>query len=105
PSQTLRAAAARYDAEIDFRLPERCFLAGDANVASQSDFTSTPEAVTINHRDNRFGKSTDGVEQRTFQHHFALIDRGALGKLGNVRAGNKSLIAGAGEDDYANGFI
>ena len=92
-SQPLRAAAARNNSEIDFGLAERSFVAGDAHVARERDFTTAAEAIAVHHRDDWLRKTIDGVEKRSIQHHFALLNRGALGELGDVRAGDESFVA------------
>src|SRR5205807_7134298 len=105
PGQTLRTATTGNDAQIDLRLSEGSLLAGDANVASERHLASATQTIPVDHGDYRFGKTVDRVEERTFQHHFALRDRGAFRELGDVSAGNKSLIARAGDDDYTNGIV
>ena len=55
--QALRTASAGYDAEVDFRLPERGFVAGDTNVAGESQLTAATQTVTVDHRDDRLWKT------------------------------------------------
>src|SRR6266571_5709423 len=101
----MRAATTGNNPQIDLRLSERSLLTGDANIASERHLASATETISVDHSDYRFGKTVDRVEERTFQHHFALRNRRAFGELGDVRAGNESLIARAGDDDYANRIV
>jgi hypothetical protein len=105
PSQTLGTAATGYDAKVDFGLPKGSLLTGHANVASQGYLATATQTISIDHGDDRFRKTVDRIEQGRFQHHFALRNRGPLGEFGDVRAGNKCLIAGAGKYDDANGIV
>jgi hypothetical protein len=86
-------------------LSERGPLAGNANIASQGYLATATQTISVDHGDNWFRKTVDRIEQGTFQHYFALRNRGALGEFGDVRAGNKGFIAGAGKYDYANGIV
>ena len=103
--QALRPATAGNYPQINFRLSERSLVAGDAHVARERHFATAAETVSVHHGDNRFGKTIDRIEQRTIQHDFALLNRGALGKLSDVRTGDKSLVARARQHDYAHRII
>ena len=52
--QTLRAAAAGHDTEIDLGLRELCVLAADPQITREREFVSAAETKSVDHRDRRF---------------------------------------------------
>src|SRR5262249_42597659 len=103
--QTLSTATARNYSQIDLRLPERSFVAGNANVAGQRYFATTSQTVAIDHCDNWFGKRVDRIKERTFQHHLSLGNGGSFGKFRNIGSRYESFVTGAGEHNHADRII
>src|SRR5215212_8143328 len=103
--QSLRPAATRNNAEINFRLTKRRRLTRDANVARERQLTTATETIPIDHCNHRLRKIVDRGEQRSSHHHVTLRDRRASGKLSDVCTCDKGFVAGASENDHANRTI
>src|SRR5580658_6923384 len=102
--QTLRTAVARYQSEVDLRLPELRVLARDAYVAGHGKLAAAPERESIDRHHDRFPETLDLTRD-------ALPSAGLLGpgagraqcvELGDVSSRGEGLLSGAGDDDDAD---
>jgi hypothetical protein len=97
---SLRAARARDDAKTDLGLCEARTAAGDDEVATECELTSTTERIAFYGGDAGLRAASQG-----FEHAIGLrsnvIERGHVGHLGDVGAGHEHS-AGARQHDGAH---
>jgi len=98
PRQSLDAAPAGGDAQVDFRQTDERLgiVRHDAEMAGDRRFAAAAQGVAVDGGDVGFGGARDGV------HDFIAVGAfGDVGDVGDVHAGGKSLLARARDDDGA----
>src|SRR5882724_10558967 len=98
--QSLRAAAAGDDAEVDFRLTESRGLRCNDDVAAHCQFTAATKGETANGSDDRFGDLVDFIAiGEPFLNSF--VKRSTLRHFLDVRPGGENFFS-ARDDDHPN---
>jgi hypothetical protein len=97
--ESLRAAPAGDDAEVDLRLPDDGPLARDPEVAGERELTAAAERVAVYRRDDGRGKRLDGVHDGVALPAVRLRRLDAhLRHPRDVGPGGERLLAGTRDD-------
>jgi hypothetical protein len=98
--ESLCASEAWYNAQVDFRLAQLRGVGGNTHIPTQRQLAAAAQRIPVDRHDHRLG-------QQLQLSHDALAELGVVGPrlhavqrgdLADVRARDKSLIAGAGQD-------
>ena len=101
--QSLGAAAARHQAELDLGQAELCMLGGNADGAGQRRLAPAAERKAIDCRDHRLAEIFEQVVGLLDEAARPLrFDRAGMREFADVGAGRERLVAGSGEDDAAH---
>src|SRR6185312_8796665 len=102
PGQSLRAAVAGDEAELDLRLAQPGIVTGDAHGAGHGQLAATAQGEAVDGAEHRHGEELDGAEEIVAGlTEAAGGERVQGGDLADVSAGGEGLPARAGEDDGA----
>ena len=105
--QTLRAAVAGRDPELDLRLAELRVLAGDADVTRHGELAAAAERESVDRRDDRLAAGLESPKHALAALRARLaIERPLPRQIAGVGAGDERFRARAGEDrapDHGNG--
>ncbi len=94
--QALRAAVARDNPQLHFRLTELGVLARQAHGASHRDLASAAQRKSIDAGNHRLAQILDQIQHRLPAMRVLLAGDGiVLGQFADVRAGNERLFARA----------
>src|SRR5882757_4285551 len=103
PRQALRAAAARKQTELDFRLAELRGLDCDPDSAGHGGLAAAAERKAIDRRDHRLAEVLDEIEHLLSEAARPFgVDRAGLRQLTDVGTGNERFVAGTRQDDAAH---
>ena len=104
--KALGAAVAGDDAEFDLGLAEFGVFGGDADGAGHGHFESAAEGEAVEGGEDGLAEGFELAEKRLAFFRLALGgDGGEGGELADVSAGDEGAIAGAGEEEGADGGI
>ena len=93
-------------AEIDLRLTDPRRVGGDAKRARHRQLAPAAQRVAVDRRDHRLAEILDEIEDVLPGERMLAAGRRRLdGELVDVGPGDERLVAGAGQDDDANGFV
>ncbi len=99
--QALRGAAAGNDAELALRRGKAGTAAGHAQIAAQRHLQPAAEADAVDGRDGRLRTPFQALGH-ALHDRFQRLVQIAVHHLGQVRAGGKGLVAGAGDGQHAH---
>src|SRR5580692_3134692 len=98
--QTLRATAARYKSQSDFRLAELRRVRCDSDRARHRRLATAAEREAIDRRDHGLAEVLDKIKDLLPETARPLrIERGGMRKLADIGARDKCFVAGACQDD------
>src|SRR6266567_7825689 len=102
PRQPLRSAAARNEPERHFWLPEPRGLDREPDGASHRRLATAAECKAIDGRDHRLAEVLDEIEDFLSETAGLLgFERGDMGELADVGAGDERLVAGSRQNGAA----
>jgi hypothetical protein len=97
----MTTTSARDEAEPDLGLAQPSGPGRHANVAGERQLAAAAQREAVDHRDRRERTLGDHIEQARRVHRRALLERGAVGELADVRARDERPVARAREDHDA----
>lgn len=106
PRQSLRAAIAGDDAQVDLRLAELGVLAGEAHVTGHGQLAAATQGKTVHGRDHRLSEALDGIEDALPAFGKDPTRIGVLPvELGDIGASREGLFAAARDHHGMDGGV
>src|ERR1700686_2160187 len=106
PRKTLRATIARHDPELYLRKTKPGVFGSQSGGASGGRLEAPTKSEAVHRRDDRFAEVFYEIHDGLSTLGFLLsLDRRIGGHFVDVRASDKGLVAGSGEDNPTHGGI